>query len=89
MKIVIEIPDHVCEHAKNMSEDSNDEYEAMRAIAEGFPYEERPHGEWIKEGGIFYQLKCSNCNFELRSPDDKSNFCPNCGADMRKEGENK
>lgn len=46
MKIVIEIPDHVCEHAKNMSEDSNDEYEAMRAIAKGFPYEERPHEKW-------------------------------------------
>ena len=35
MKIVIEIPDHVYEHAKNMSEDSNDEYDAMRAIAKG------------------------------------------------------
>ena len=40
MKIIIEIPDHVYEHAKNMSEDSNDEYKAMRAIAKGFPYNE-------------------------------------------------
>jgi rRNA maturation endonuclease Nob1 len=48
--------------------------------------EKRPHGEWKKVGGIFYRLKCSNCNFELKSPDDKNNFCPHCGADM-KEGE--
>lgn len=46
MKLIIEIPDHIYEHAKNRSEDSNDEYEAMRAIAKG--QEERPHGEWIR-----------------------------------------
>jgi len=48
---------------------------------------EQPHGEWKKVGGIFYRLKCSNCNFELKSPDDKNNFCPNCGSDNRKEGD--
>ena len=35
MKLVIEIPDHIYDHAKSISEDSNDEYEAMRAIAKG------------------------------------------------------
>lgn len=35
MKLIIDIPDHVYEHAKNMSEDGNDEYEALRAIAKG------------------------------------------------------
>jgi hypothetical protein len=53
---------------------------------------ERPHGEWrkikehtyltdcvFKEWTNFY---CSVCN----APDDvPSNFCPNCGADMRPE----
>lgn len=43
---------------------------------------DRPHGEWKKEGDIFYHVKCSNCNFELKSPYDESNFCPNCGASM-------
>lgn len=33
MKLVIEIPDHIYEHAKNVSEDSYDEWDAMRAIA--------------------------------------------------------
>ncbi len=51
----------------------------------GYYEEERPHGEWKKVGGIFYRLKCSNCNFELENPDDESKFCPNCGADMRKK----
>lgn len=39
MQIVIEIPEHVYEHAKEMSEDSRDEGEAMRAIAKGSPQE--------------------------------------------------
>lgn len=35
MKIVIDIPEHIYEHAKEQSEDSNDEWDAMRAIANG------------------------------------------------------
>ena len=35
MKILIEIPEHVYEHAKESSEDSRDEFDAMRAIANG------------------------------------------------------
>ena len=37
IKLVIEIPQEVHEHAKNYSEDSTDEYSAMRAIANGTP----------------------------------------------------
>ena len=43
MKIVIEISQEVHEHAKNNSEDSTDEYNAMRAIANGTPLPEK-HG---------------------------------------------
>ena len=35
MKLLIDIPEHVYEHAKEESEDSRDEGEAMRAIANG------------------------------------------------------
>ena len=40
----------------------------------------RPQGEWAEiEGGYI----CSNCeDIEAYTP----NFCPNCGADMRKGG---
>lgn len=82
MKLVIEIPDHIYEHAKNMSEDSYDEWDAMRAIAKGFPYEERPHGKIVKDENGYPM--CSRCG-------EKSsfwNFCPRCGADFREENEN-
>lgn len=48
--------------------------------------EERPQGEWIDTGeklenyGKWY--RCSNCEHT----DYYGNFCPNCGADMRKGG---
>ena len=51
--------------------------------------EERTHGKWIEhydtEDG-FTWLTCSRCMFKAYEED--YNFCPNCGADMRKEAEN-
>ncbi len=42
---------------------------------------ERPQGEWkMDEYGLPY---CNKCGIH---PDYTSNFCPNCGADMRKGG---
>lgn len=46
--------------------------------------EDRPQGKWIDTGekmenyGKWY--RCSNCEHT----DYYGNFCPNCGADMRK-----
>ena len=43
------------------------------------------HGEWIKhgvsEGHLIEKNTCSECNYY--SGTKTSNFCPNCGADMR------
>lgn len=95
MKIIIDIPDHIYEHAKNCSEDSYDEWDAMRAIAKGLPYEERPHGEWIEQFDVktqYYTCTCSVCGDTHRLLINyflESNFCPNCGADMRKRGDQK
>jgi len=45
--------------------------------------EERPQGEWIYSQG---SLKCSRCGYDdTRNHKANSNFCPNCGADMRGE----
>ena len=43
---------------------------------------ERPHGKWerIKNGTSTYKYKCDRCEHIGYS---KSNFCSNCGADMR------
>ena len=45
------------------------------------PSADRPKGEWEHEDGVYGLAFCSNCEFELRMND--TNFCPNCGADMR------
>lgn len=46
--------------------------------------EERPHGEWID--AIYDVATCSECSY-IGGNFHRFNFCPNCGADMRKEGE--
>ena len=65
-------------------------------------YADRPHGEWVevverteqydREGvktwATLYQ--CSNCGFVRNAIEGhigQYDFCPNCGADMRKEAE--
>lgn len=46
----------------------------------------RPQGEWIERHEIINQItffgenRCSNCR---KRSFIKSDFCPNCGADMR------
>ena len=66
-------------------------------IAKAYCYAERPHGEWIKKDTYFGTCwaTCSVCN-EVSSGEGHDNgfghdysypnFCPKCGADMRKEG---
>lgn len=52
--------------------------------------EERPKGEWIVKGQDIY---CSVCNqesaFNEFGASKFSNFCPNCGADMREADNDK
>lgn len=49
---------------------------------------ERKKGEWIdQDDGAFYPVECSECRkiplFDVDGDYVLSNFCPNCGADMR------
>jgi len=47
----------------------------------------RPHGEWLvyeSKNTIPLMYKCSNCQ---KRNDEMSNYCPNCGSDMRGEEE--
>ena len=49
--------------------------------------EPRAEGEWVtdKDG---YSV-CSECGFSfgcIECPHEETDFCPNCGADMRKKG---
>ena len=46
----------------------------------------RPHGKWIKSDVPESMLaKCSLCGFDCGAY--SHNFCPNCGADMRRKKE--
>ena len=87
------------EYADDSFEDSIKEVECKKIakrLKELKPADvrENTHGEWInaKVGRFFpsNDFKCSICgnilNFdELNCGRGDANFCPNCGADMRKE----
>lgn len=42
---------------------------------------ERKRGKWIRKPNIYGVAYCSECDYELHT--NNTNFCPNCGADMR------
>lgn len=46
---------------------------------------DRPRGEWVSKEGVHGAAYCSECDYELRV--NNTNFCPNCGVDMRGEKE--
>lgn len=86
MKLIINIDDNVFTRLfDNGVDTSSDDREVIdRAVRNGKPYEERPHGHWIvdEEHSItitFY--KCTNCDYFGGAL--HYNYCPHCGADMR------
>lgn len=71
---------------------AEDIYKALEAV----PAVKPKRGKWIDKGwrgdwqfetdgrgNCWYEYKCSECGYIKRG--GKSNFCPNCGADMEKE----
>lgn len=64
--------------------------EVAEWLKEYFPSVDRPQGEWIKRHEIINQItffgenRCSNCG---KISFIKSDFCPNCGAEMGKGGD--
>ena len=82
MKILIDIPEEVYEHAKEHSEDSRDEGWAMRAIEKG-----KVRGSWepnlrfgMYSGESMYY--CDRCRGQSNK---KTRFCSNCGIKMEVE----
>lgn len=83
MKLIIDIPERDYDLACKYPNALIATY--AHYIKDGIPYEERQKGKWIKEEGTGL-VGCSHCHIIwLRG---KTAFCPNCGADMRKETEN-
>lgn len=71
---------------------------AFADAVKALPSANRPRGEWIDQGwhgdwqfetdgrgNCWHEYECSECGFHKKG--GKSNFCPNCGADMRGGGE--
>ena len=86
MKLIIDVEKDYYEMIKYNVEHGQ-EYKPFEIIANGIPYEERPQGEWIMDNehtkNPLLWYKCNLCGV-YHSP---TNFCPNCGADMRGEEE--
>lgn len=61
----------------------HDTIQSCRKHLQAAPTIEPKRGEWISVDG-FYKRKCSICGKE-KDLTDNFNYCPNCGADMRKE----
>ena len=70
--------------------DGNHLYRAIQNLTPSNVQEPR-YGEWLKE--IKYNMvryKCSFCGYApvfSSLEQQRGNFCPNCGADMREEGD--
>ena len=82
MKLIIDVEKDYYEMLKYNVEHGQ-KYKPFEIIANGIPYEERPKGEWIMDNehtkNPLLWYKCNLCGV-YHSP---TNFCPNCGADMR------
>lgn len=57
-------------------------------VDQGIKLSKRPHGEWVIDG---HHIRCNKCNEYICRQDLEgavipNNFCPNCGAYMRKGG---
>lgn len=64
-------------------------FEALRMAIEALQEPERKKGQWIselKDDGDSL-LRCSICNYPVSYFWGRTNFCPECGADMRGDEE--
>ncbi len=64
-----------------------EEFKSLEDILRQYRYEPRPHGEWIYHKGKSESRECSNCGVWLDWFMPRNSFCPNCGSDNRKEGD--
>lgn len=53
-----------------------------RIVVHGKEFAEVKKGKWIYTHGDYFKVRCGVCGFANQCED---NFCPKCGADMRKE----
>lgn len=91
MKIIIDLPIDTHYHVKKKNTSKIDIDIILEAIRKGTPV---CYGHWINlninndghcdDWGDPY-VKCSEC--DVGNGTEQSDFCPNCGADMREPGQ--
>ena len=69
MKILIEIPEHIYEHAKETTEDTIDETKAMCAIANGLPITDGGICDLCKNQDLGTLAVCFHCTATLKAED--------------------
>ena len=83
IKAILDFPD--CENGYSDTDDKEfiiSEIEAQPTV-DAVPV---VHGHWVditNDESLDYEYKCSECGFHLFMWSDLTNYCPNCGADMR------
>lgn len=84
MKLIIDIPNEGYDWIKNGFPDNEDKEFLIKAVKNGAPYDEKPQGEWIYlDKDDYMKVECPFCHERKCCI---SNYCDNCGADMRKGG---
>lgn len=64
--------------------------DAVKAIDSALPVDAVPvrYGRWVMmEGELAFWDECSECGKKILHRTPYYDFCPNCGANMRKDGE--
>lgn len=88
MKLIIDIPEEVVKAIQN---GKDYRYDIHTAIAQGIPYEERPHGKWIDDvvpvdlvGRGNRLCRCSLCGHgDIQAKTQEVPYCWFCGAKMK------
>ena len=64
----------------------DDEWEAIETAIQALQEPERKKGHWTTElkADTDSLLRCSVCGYPVSYFGGRTDFCPNCGADMRK-----
>ena len=85
MKLVIDIPYTIKMFLDYGIMKNGSAAAILQCVKEGKEYKDRPKGEWIQSDKDKYWAMCSVCKKEAICGDFMilTDFCPNCGADMR------
>ncbi len=78
------------EHDKTWNDAIRGSINAIKHHVPSAQPEQQELGKWIdQDDGAYYPVECSECRkiplFDVDGDYMLSNFCPNCGADMRGE----